>query len=143
MAEAALRLTFEYDGSGIRIIERDEIAKDLPESDNIVSSSTTGFFIELRAADDSLVYQRFLGVYLGTRSEGLNANDEAILIEHDSVVPGAFDTIVPDLPAAQDVVLLASRDRMSSQMAQILGVGAGPAQIVLRTALREDGGGIV
>lgn len=138
MAERALRLTFEYDASGLRVIDRDSIAKDLPESDNVDSSSTTGFFVELRALDDSLVYQRVLGAYLGSHSEALTDAGELEQIEHQAVIPGAFDVLVPELPEAQDVVVMASRDHMSSQMAQALGVADGPAQSILRVPLREE-----
>ena len=138
VADQALRLTFEYDAQGIRIAERDSIAKDLPESDNIDSSSTTGFFVELRAADDSLVHQRLVGAYLGSRSEVLTEGGKLELVDHEALITGAFDVLVPELAEAQDVVVLASSDRMSTQMAQTLGVVDGPAQSILRAPLREQ-----
>jgi hypothetical protein len=144
VASAAVRLTFRYDASGIQFFERDTLTKNLPESNATDPAQNTGVFVELRNAADAPLYRRDLGVVMGALAEVRNEDGELTRVQVDTVLPGVFTVLVPDIPEAQDFVLIASADRMPADLAQRLGLtSGGPAQPVLRGRLREDGVGIV
>lgn len=104
----AWRLTFRYDEDGVRLSARQRVAMLAPPDDSDrTRSARAGYWVELRDADGHGVYRQIL------------VDPMPVTYEAHSPLPGArptrvpapagdsgiFQAVVPDLPAAEEVVL--------------------------------------
>ncbi|WP_432513056.1 hypothetical protein [Kineococcus sp. SYSU DK001] len=139
----AVRLTFAYDSSGIRLIDRTPVDKRVPPGEDPgAAPSPDTVSAELRTAADRPTFRVRLSPYdIPQSTEVFDPGTErGVHRVPRAPTRGAFSVIVPDDAAAQDVVLLAGPS---------VAAGPGPADATARTSgpqeigryrLREDGG---
>ena len=60
-SDRVVRLTFEYAGNDLRVVDRQEVAMLAPPSDSLeADAAATGFWVELRDSDGAILYRRVL-----------------------------------------------------------------------------------
>lgn len=103
-SERALRFTFSYEGAAIRLLARHLINVRTPASDPLTESQCdkqqSGFWVELHDANQRPLYRRILHNPLMSSPAW---NVESAL--------GVFYVVVPNLPAAETLVLYGALPR--------------------------------
>jgi hypothetical protein len=103
----AIRLTFSYKGTDIKLISQDKIEKILPPSSNI--SNRSGSWYEVADDKQNLLYQRIISNPLQTDIEVFsNESKESIMRQKISQIEGVFSILIPDLPEAKTFSLFSS-----------------------------------
>ena len=104
----ALRLSFAYDESGIRVIDRTPVDKRVPPSaDEAASLPAAALCAELRTAEGQTTYRRVLGNAIPLDIEVFDPDTERGVYRSPTPLPsGAFSVVVPDDGKAEQVVLL-------------------------------------
>lgn len=139
----ALRLTFAYDASGIRLIDRTPVDKRVPPSEDPASApSHEAVSAELRTAGDRPTFRVQLSPYDIPQSTEVFDPEADHGVYRIPVAPreGAFSIIVPDDDAAQDVVLLGGPTTTRPGFADAPARASGPPQVLGRFSLRASGG---
>lgn len=109
----ALRLTFTYEGEGIKLVERQPIEKRARATDRILkqgeASQYSGFWIELRDAENQTIYRRVLHNPIQSTVEvptdKRNQTFERLTVKNPR---GTFFVIIPDLEQADSIVIFNS-----------------------------------
>jgi hypothetical protein len=142
----ARRLTFEFDGSTIRQISEQRVEMTVPSSHPTSEySGHTGFWFELRDANENTIYRRvmadpLLGYHEVPSSQGTFTHSPI------TVSPQVFELVVPELPTAESLVIfgtlperLAPIGTPAQEAARPARprVGTQPAREIARINLRE------
>jgi len=103
----AIRLTFSYKGTEIKLISQDKFEKILPPSSNI--SNRSGFWYEVAGDKQNVLYQRIISNPIQTDIEVFtNDSKESIMRQKISQIEGVFSILIPDLPEAKTFSLFSS-----------------------------------
>ena len=105
----ALRLTFQFDGDHVELIDTERLEKLVPPmiGDSPEEGRHTGEWLQVRDGDGRPMFTRLLDDPLRTRVE-VHDPDEGPHIVVGPPGRGTFDVLVPDLPDAASAVLFAS-----------------------------------
>lgn len=106
---AAWRLVFRYGPDGVSLAACTRVAMIAPPDDSaLTAGGRAGSWVELRDADGKGLYRQVIADPLATGREAHHEDPEVASYHVSAAEPrsGAFSVVVPDLPAAQDVVLL-------------------------------------
>jgi len=105
----ALRLTFQFDGDKVELINTERLEKLVPPmiGDPPEEGRHTGEWLQVRDGDDRPLFTRLLNDPLRTRVE-VHDPEEGPRIIVGPPGRGTFDVLVPDLPEAAHAVLFAS-----------------------------------
>ena len=105
----ALRLTFEFDGTEVKLIDIERLEKLVPPmiGDPPDEGEHVGEWLQVRDGDDRPIFTRLLNDPLRTRVE-VHDPEEGPHIVVGPPDRGTFDALVPDLPDAAYAVLFAS-----------------------------------
>lgn len=141
----AYRVIFEYEGSDIRKVAQQRVAMTAPPSHNLAAGNEVGFWYELRDGSNRPVYRRVMQSPIQNSVEVFSP--EGHIERHPVAEPrGVFQVIVPDLPHATDLVLIATPEPPGEPIgshseerarAPIPRVGISPATEIARFNLRE------
>jgi hypothetical protein len=106
----ALRLTFSYERSNVQLNAVQRVTmRPLPADPLQVPQNAAGFWVELRDAADRPLYRRVTQNPVRFAAEFPTGESDRPLAWGDLDEPrGAFVLVVPDLPAAQTVLLFSS-----------------------------------
>ncbi|HEX2222392.1 MAG TPA: hypothetical protein VHK06_07685 [Candidatus Limnocylindria bacterium] len=135
----ATRLTFAYDASGIRLIDRQPISRPAPPADEAPAQLTASDIVaELRTAADAATYRRVLPQAIRRDVEVFDpALPGGVRRDPSPPAAGVFTVIVPEDPAADEVVLL-GREEPADVPGMADEAGARPVEVG-RFRLREGG----
>jgi hypothetical protein len=139
----AIRLTFAYDETGVRVIDRTPVEKLVPASvaEPAAAVPTHAVVAELRDRDDAAVYRQIVEQALPESTEVFEEGVERGMWRHPvPQVRGVFTVIVPDDAAAESVVLLAGPGTRGAGMAAGPAAPGGAVELT-RAPLRGDGNG--
>lgn len=101
----ARRLTFEFDGSTVRQIGEQLVEMTVPLSHPTTGySGHTGFWFELRDANENTIYRRIVPDPLGGYHE-VPSPQGTFTHTPITVSPQVFELVVPELPAAASLVM--------------------------------------
>jgi len=109
----ALRLTFTYEGEKVNLVERQPIEKRVRATDPILkegeASQFSGFWIELRDAENQTIYRRVLHDPIQSSVEVPSDDPNRSFERHTVENPrGTFFVIIPDLDQADSIVIFNS-----------------------------------
>lgn len=107
-ARTAWRLTFRYEGDRVELVSRDRIAtvEVPPDAPPPPEAARVGAWVELRDADDRVIHEHPLAQAIQRDVEVFSPEPGAPIRRVRLPEPrGAFQVIVPALPAARDLVL--------------------------------------
>jgi hypothetical protein len=108
----ALRLTFEFEGEEIRLVNRQELQKRTAPSDPVearANRNRSGFWIELQGARNRTLYRLVMDSPIERSVEVPTGNREQPYRRHTVAHrEGMFFAIVPDLPEAETVAIYSS-----------------------------------
>lgn len=114
-ASGSFRLTFAYDESGLRLAGSNRRSKPAPRSDDERGDGpTNAVTAELRAADGTTLFRRVLREPI-PQSVEIAGDDGALRRVAVARSRGAFVVVVPDLAAAEEIVVDAGPDVVLSQ----------------------------
>jgi hypothetical protein len=104
-APGVWRLTFAYDGDDISLVDKQWVARrPPPPSDISIPDDATGFWVEVRGDDGTVLHQEPLREPVRRDVEVFSP--EGTIERHAVDQPaGAFQVVVPDRPGADRVVL--------------------------------------
>jgi len=105
-----LRLTFEYEGTTVRLLSRQAVEMLAPPSDRTDEyANHAGFWVEVRDAEDRVLYRRILHHPIQWTREAPSGDPQRPFtrVPNDSK-RGVFTVLVPDFPNAQHVRLVGS-----------------------------------
>ncbi len=132
----AVRLICAVGDDGVRVVSRRALTKAVPPSEPLEEASgpRSGFWIEVRGADEQVRYRRVVPDPLAGEVEV--PGDDGSFTRRRAAV-GSFAVLVPDLPGAEDVVLV----RGEPAAGDVAGVAplAVRAEDVARLPLHGDG----
>lgn len=104
---AAWRLTFEYEGDSVRLVDRQPVSMLAPVDDaELLARGEDGYWIEVRDDEGHPLYQQVLHQPLQTHYEVFSPEpgvSPQLVPNPDS--RGAFQAVVPDLPNGAVVVV--------------------------------------
>jgi len=109
----ALRLTFTYEGENVNLVERQPIEKRARATDPILkegeASQYSGFWIELRDAENRTIYRRVLHDPIQSTVEVPSDKPNQSFERHTIKNPrGTFFVIIPDLDRTDSIVIFNS-----------------------------------
>ena|SRR5690242_9172615 len=105
----ALRLTFSYDGSDVRLESELRLEMPAPPSDPLEHPDEAGFWSELRDENDTPLYRQVVQNPIRIDAEVYSdESDPPIQRQRLDGVGGTFDLVVPDLPEARTIALFSS-----------------------------------
>lgn len=104
---SAWRLTFEYEGTDIRLVTRQQVAMLAPPDDaERLEEAKGGFWVEIRDAQGHPLYSQVLHDPIQTDYEVFSPDPGQTPTRVAAPeVKGVFQAVVPDLPGATEVVL--------------------------------------
>lgn len=103
----AIRLTFSYKGTAIKLVSQDKVEKILPPSTKI--SNRSGFWYEVADDKQNVLYQRIISSPIQTDVEVFsNESKESIMRQKVSNIQGVFSILIPDFPEARTFSLFSS-----------------------------------
>src|SRR5262249_24993977 len=107
---ATIRMTFEYDDSGIRVVARQRLGKLALPSDAVTGyDGQQGFWVELRTSDRRTVYRRIMEDPFSQYVEVFSLNPERSIVRLQRIHSGGtFIVEVPDARDADRLVLFSS-----------------------------------
>jgi hypothetical protein len=101
----ARRLTFEFDGSTVRKISEQLVEMRVPSSHPTTGySGHTGFWFELRDANENTIYRRIMADPL-QRYHEVPSPEGTFTHRPIKVSPQVFELVLPELPAAASLVI--------------------------------------
>ena len=112
-APRALRLTFAYEGEKVKLVGRQPIEKRVRATDPILKEGEagqySGFWIELRDAENQTIYRRVLHDPIQSSVEVPSDDPNRSFERHTVENPrGTFFVIIPDLDQADSLVIFNS-----------------------------------
>jgi hypothetical protein len=105
----SLRLIFEYDGDRVDLVLRQPVDMVAPSSEPLDDfGDRLGSWIELRDAEGVALHRQVLHDPLGASTEVFSSDPEESLQQVERTrQKGAFTVVVPDLPRADHVAVVA------------------------------------
>ncbi len=105
----AIRLTFEFNGEHVLLVERQSLTKTTPATDQRDTRDRSGFWLDLVDRQNRTLYRRVLVNPIATTVEA-PAHDpdhplSRVLIADSQ---GSFAVVLPDLPDSLSVVIFSS-----------------------------------
>jgi hypothetical protein len=103
----AWRLTFEYDGDAVRLVDRRRVQMLAPPDDTeLVQQGRDGFWVEVRGEDGEPLYRQVLHRPVQREFE-VHSPDPGATPRHVAAprVRGVFQAVVPDLPGGAAVAV--------------------------------------
>jgi hypothetical protein len=137
----AIRFTFSYSEGDVRLDSLERVAmRPLPSHDLDSFEGRSGFWVELRDAQDRVVHRRVLHDPLRHEVEVFPEGGVGEFTRVPVARPaGTFDVVVPDLPGARELTLHASlpdpapATETEADRAARISAGRGrPAQVIAR-----------
>ena len=109
-AQRSLRLTIEYRGSDLSVVDRRSVEMLAPVSDAIRGyDGQSGFWYELRSSTGETVYRRVIHNPIRADVEEHTVEPTLMTRRHAVAEPsGVFTVLVPDDPQAAKLVLFSS-----------------------------------
>ncbi|WP_406224111.1 hypothetical protein [Streptomyces canus] len=106
----AVRLIFEYEGTDIRLVSRQQVEMTPPPSDRLADQrSAQGTWVEVRDAGRNALYRRVLHDPVRHDAEVFSEDPERSITRVPVETPrGTFAVLVPDIEAADHVALVGS-----------------------------------
>jgi hypothetical protein len=109
----AVRLTFAYDTSGIRLVERTPVGKAAPPSEDPGTVAPEGVLtVELRTPGDAVTYRQALPRVMTQTIEIPSDVPGGLQRVPNLLTSGAFTAVVPADETATEVVLTASTEAL-------------------------------
>ncbi len=113
MGRRALRLTFAYDGEEVTLTRAEPLEKRTPPSDPLIrggqATHRSGFWVEVRDDENRVLWRRRLhdprNPSVEVPAEGRAGRFERVDVDQPA---GSFRVLVPDLPTAKRVTVVAS-----------------------------------
>jgi IgA Peptidase M64/Ricin-type beta-trefoil lectin domain-like len=108
---AAIRMMFEYDDAGIRVVARQRLAKLALPSDPVTGyDAQQGFWVELRTSDQRTVYRRIMEDPFSQYLEVFSLDPERSIVRQqgNNHGRGMFIVEVPDAREADRLVVFSS-----------------------------------
>jgi hypothetical protein len=146
-APGAIRMTFTFSGRDIHLesIQR-LIMRALPSHDTGSFESRSGFWIELRDDNETVLYRRVLHNPIQYRVEIYPEGGEGEFTRVPVADPqGTFDVVVPDLPEARQMMVYASlpvpapeSETETERAARVRSASGQPAELVARFSIPDD-----
>ncbi len=106
-APAAWRLTFQYEGTDIRLVAQHRVAMIAPPDDSARTyAARAGTWVEVRDAAGHGLYRQILAdpVRHGYEAHSSDPSEGSRHAEPEAP-SGVFQVVVPDLPGGHDIVL--------------------------------------
>lgn len=105
-----LRLMFEYEGNTVQLKATQKVVMTLPPATSFIPEvKQSGFWYELRDANNHTLYHRAIGSPIRFDAEVFSNEDRESVARHEVTTPsGAFVLLVPDTPEADSIVLFSS-----------------------------------
>ena len=138
---ASLRLIFEYDGDHVDLVSRQPVDMLAPPSEPLEDfSNRRGSWVELLDPNGAAVHRQVLHDPVRVSSEVFSPDPQESIRRVDRTErKGAFTVVVPDLPQAEQVAVVAE---MAPPVSGGVEAAAVPAERrVMRFALRNSPGG--
>jgi hypothetical protein len=108
-SQPALRFLFEYQGTDVRLISKQQLRMLVPPSDPIEGyEGQSGFWFELRDNAGSTLYRRIVRNPIQHHVEVHSQPDEPMSRRVLENPKGVFTVLVPDLPQADRLALVSS-----------------------------------
>ena len=106
----AIRLTLVQDGDNLKVLSRQSVRMRVPESDATYGfEGKSGFWVELRSAEQECVYRRAIPNPLEEDIEAPSGDPERPFTRARAPAkPRVFVVLVPDTDAGRELVLTAS-----------------------------------
>ncbi|HEY5705834.1 MAG TPA: hypothetical protein VIS96_09695 [Terrimicrobiaceae bacterium] len=106
----AIRLTFSYVGSQIELTDTQRLAMFVPPSDSLEAArDQSGFWVEVRDADEQLLFRQVMHHPIETTREVFPADPHGEIIRTPVADPrGVFSIVIPDLTKARILALVGS-----------------------------------
>ncbi|MDQ3707654.1 MAG: hypothetical protein M3437_20965 [Chloroflexota bacterium] len=120
-----LRMRFAYDGKEVKQIsdaQRVEMIAPAPTGDAPREGVHSGFWVELRSADERTLYYQVLNSPIRVTVEDYSPDGTLRLVSNKET-SGEFELLIPDIPEAQTLVMFNSSQgrRQKLQAAKELG----------------------
>jgi len=120
----AVRLTFAYDTSGIRLVDRTPVGKAAPPSEDPGTVAPEGVLtVELRTPGDAVTYRQALPLVM-TQTIEVHGGPEGLQRVPNLLTSGAFTVVVPADETATEVVLTASAEALPPGLQAALAAAA-------------------
>jgi hypothetical protein len=118
----ALRLTFEYNGTNVRLASKRQIDTMAPPSDRTDEyKGHAGFWVELRDADGRILYRRIMHNPIEVDREAPSGDPKRPFTRvRNEQKQGVFTVMVPDLDHALEVSLVGSPPEQPARAAKQL-----------------------
>lgn len=140
----AVRLTFAYDASGVRLLSRTPVSKPAPPSERLEGPPAAAHVsVELRTSDDTPTYRQGLPAAIPATVE-VPGGARGLKRVPNEMTEGAFATVVPADDAAVDVVLIGQAAGLPEALAPladgppVAGAPAGGPVELGRFRLRDE-----
>jgi hypothetical protein len=137
----SLRLIFEYDGDRVELVSRQPVDMVAPSSEPLEDfADRLGSWIDLRDPDGVALHRQMLHDPVGASTEVFSPDPEASLRRVERTrQKGAFTVVVPDLPGADHVAVVA--DVAPPPGARAEGAAPPPERRVLSFPLHDNPSG--
>jgi hypothetical protein len=132
----SVRLIFEYDGDDVRLVARQTVDVVAPPGDPIEDQDRSGFWVELRARSEDVLYRQVLSDPGRVHPEVFSP-DPAVGIARtpEPQTSGAFSVLVPAQEAGSHVVLMGSPSPPGSGMPRMAASPEAPAEEIARFSI--------
>jgi len=109
-SQAAVRLTFAYDGDDVRLLSRHRVEMTIPPGDALEGhEAQAGFWAEVRGVDGRVLHRRVIHDPIQRSVELFSDDPEQTLSRVPVERPeGVFTLVVPDVEDADHVALISS-----------------------------------
>jgi hypothetical protein len=110
MPRYTLRLTFAYEGTQVKLISATKVEMIPPPGEAyVIHQGQNGYWVELRDAQERVLYQRVLHYPIRYEHEVVaEAGTGRLEWQKTPDAHGVFEVLVPTLPEAKTVVLFGS-----------------------------------
>jgi len=134
----AVRLIFVYEGDDVRLVSSLPVDVVVQPTDPVEDHHRSGFWVELRAASEEVLYRRVL-TDPGRVHPEVFSPDPAVGMTRspEPQAAGAFTVLVPRRPQSSHVVLMASSPRAGGP--RMAASQDAPASEVARFPLEQAG----
>ena len=105
----SLRLALSYDAENVRIDSAQRVEMLAPTGESTLLASHSGAWIELRDAQETVLYQRVIRLPLRSVVEVAESPDTRRMTWHARPsAEGALNVVVPDLPGTATILVFSS-----------------------------------